>query len=775
MLEPIRTILFMLINIFIIDIESVPFHVSIKLVSNLSSSIITDLSKSIIDHLISKSKKNSKGYDLPDHDSTFLYLIYETLKFQGHSKSIIKASSPSFAIWNDYTKSKEMKMSLRHLRKTYLTPQYVDILHSLQDNVETDWVFELVFESSANETFSIRKQLSDFFKSPMAKNLETVSTPIMMKILKGIANCFHVKRGFTGDNRETPVPKTEKFDQFEQFSDFVDSSIMDIAGLIGKTIFRHIGAELDYKNITHLFTLLCYSDSVQLNPNVKEVLENLLSHGVFFVNPKLPSSILLWKAARNLPEIKMKEKVKSHSNVCALFYYFVQWYNNSSIKNVLSLKKVAEIFNLAPKIDGENINYIDFLTSDFKPTDGTWSVKYEDIKFVCSKPPSVRHFHEWAMIFQWVDDEFGISKAKNIGQFKVNEDIYETAIKDNECGMIFNRRFVNEQISVGFDLNWDYINESFEQMKSFVQKNGFTFDTCMLCVESRPRDIIGIWELLNCKNGCDRSICICSECHKTNYNKVPEPGRMLQMSTISCINCRSISINIETRFPMGTNENDIVEFGNQYYSCCAGGCRNFVHVPPEEGVTCAYRRENIVNTFCVTHSVVLGNEVQTMMKPCPGCNQMIFKVDGCNHMTCTNCATEFCMRPECTYFSSPGTVFNHPSYCRMGISDEITIEGLFHVVSRIYENCSHNGYVSQETSLFASTVLTNIVFLGLDYSIYGVLYQLFDYIGNISVLGSNRVTLNTTLNRLITSINRVYPTNLYFDEFVRIQRNLMIQ
>jgi hypothetical protein len=53
--------------------------------------------------------------------------------------------------------------------------------------VETDWVFELVFESSAHETVSIRKQLSDFFKSPMAKNLETVSTPIMMKILKALA------------------------------------------------------------------------------------------------------------------------------------------------------------------------------------------------------------------------------------------------------------------------------------------------------------------------------------------------------------------------------------------------------------------------------------------------------------------------------------------------------------------------------------------------------------------------------------------------------------
>jgi len=742
-------------TLFIVDMET-PFYVTIDFIKKLSTEIQNGLIKFVFNVIVDK-ECGELDSRIDDQMCAFLYLLYDTLKTKTRGLSSL-SKLEYFDEFKKYTKSKAMKEMVSKFKKTHFVPQYVTMLHYLQEDVKTDWVIELVFKSSDKTVVSSRKELRDFF-ADNSKNLFKVNDPQMIKILKILADCFHVKRGFTGDNRETPIPTAVT--KFERYNGSMDSSVYGIAGILGKTIFRHIGVEIDEVNLGCLLTLLCYSDVVTLNPNVKEALEGLLSlPELFYDRPMLPTSILMWKSIRNFPEHKGSDGIKSHAEACALVYYFVQWYNNSSIKDDFSVMEVSQIFNLCANTDVGQINFTNFFTSDYHKKQQVGFIFNPNVIKAFAKSPLTRYFHEWVEIFQWASDWTQTNDLK-IGSLMVNEELLQRIVnglgRDIDPG--------NHEIKADVQV----IHQYMEQFKTFLIKKGFNFETCILCDESRPLKIKGVWKKIDCNSGCN--INLCSGCYNQNYNSTPDPGHMLQLSKISCIQCRSILINTEIYFPVGTATEDIVEFSNQFYSCCAVGCQNFIHVPPAEGATCADRPEHIVDTFCTVHSLSLGREVQTMMKPCPGCNHMIFKVEGCNHMKCTNCATEFCMRPECKYFSHPGERYSHLSYCRAGISDEITIEGLFQVVSRVHETANALDQ-SEETKLFVSTVLTNIVFPGLDYSIYGRLFELLEYINTVSVAGHNLITLHQVLNSLITAINTIYPNNVYLEFLTVIQQTL---
>ena len=70
--------------------------------------------------------------------------------------------------------------------------------------------------------------------------------------------------------------------------------------------------------------------------------------------------------------------------------------------------------------------------------------------------------------------------------------------------------------------------------------------------------------------------------------------------------------------------------------CSKGHKFCYYHSLACKGECAAYRREQAKAERLANAS--LGNDV----KPCPHCQVKIFKVEGCNHMTCAACKGEFC-------------------------------------------------------------------------------------------------------------------------------------
>lgn len=99
-------------------------------------------------------------------------------------------------------------------------------------------------------------------------------------------------------------------------------------------------------------------------------------------------------------------------------------------------------------------------------------------------------------------------------------------------------------------------------------------------------------------------------------------------TTIHC--CRMEPIcNNETIYKKSTDGSKLVVCGECKMDLCSGGCGRIYH-----GETpCEISLDEATNAF-----------VQETSKPCPNpnCNVHIHKTEGCNHMTCSRCRTEFC-------------------------------------------------------------------------------------------------------------------------------------
>jgi len=64
-----------------------------------------------------------------------------------------------------------------------------------------------------------------------------------------------------------------------------------------------------------------------------------------------------------------------------------------------------------------------------------------------------------------------------------------------------------------------------------------------------------------------------------------------------------------------------------------------------------------------------GGAAATAMKECPGCTVMVEKVDGCDHITCTNCGQHWCWRCRAT-FTNADEVYDHMYSVHDGDGDE---------------------------------------------------------------------------------------------------------
>jgi hypothetical protein len=714
---------------FRIDYINIPFHIIIRLLLGLSIQINFSLMYYI---LIQCQALGDDWCSAPKINKDMWFLIHVFRSFDMNDFKILRNMDARRGLGEQLKglvtsiKSKTLTEAMQEFNKSYFVPQYVGILHSFQNSVDNDWVIELVFPPSVEGVVSVRKELKDFFDlhSQDTKGLQKVNETHMARILKLLASCLHVKHGFTGDNRETPIPSASAAASFLTGSKHINSMVSDSHNMLAKSIFRHIGVSLSTDNLIFLLTMMCYSSNVTLNPNVKEVISELFTRkgfendiGTVF---EKATSVSMWKVMNLLPNELIAHFFRFNSDASSLYYHFSQWFSNSSLKSSLSIADCASAFQLGGVFTVEVV------------------AKHKAKSFAASslKSPANRTFNDWVNIVTYNGAEV------IMGQFKfdvASSPVLTKLQSENNTDLI------------------TQLEESFEQFKDFLNKKGFQLDSCILCEESHLSNNKKFWRSMGCNNGCDAQVHICNDCFNRNYNSTPEPGHVLEIAKVSCVQCRSLLPNVDIRFPTGTPLETLVELSNQFYSCCSVGCRNFIHVPPEEGVVCANRPDHVNDIFCEQHVNVISNELQTMMKPCPGCNQMIFKVEGCNHMTCTGCGTEFCMRPNCSYYVSSGNTFTHPSYCRSGISDEVTVSSLNHIISTIVTDAMNNHIISIETETMISSVLTNIVFMGLDFELYNKLYEILDYINLYKDRQLNNLLLVTLLRDMAGLIARFYP------------------
>ncbi len=719
---------------FRIDYVNVPFHIIIRSLLGLSMEITVSLMNSILFHFDNFQKGSLDG-SLTANDINFLLHIFKSLEkfsqpgFRTRNRTMTEINQIATIVGNLVTKLKSE--SMMDFNKKFFVPQYVDILHSLQNSVDDDWVIELVFPPTTEDVGSVRKELKDFFTSPTSKNLQEVNEPHFNRILKVLASSLHVKNGFTGDNRETPIPSSSFI--FDTRVTYINSQINNTNDLLAKSIFRHIGVQLKSGNLIFLLTMLCYSDQVTLKPNVKEVIRAFLSRDEVSRNVsylfRKPTSVLMWKVMNSLPENVVENTILFNGDCTSFYYHFSKWFSKSSLKSVISISDCANAFHIGG----------DFFGPPVKPKPKS-SQSESQFNESLSKIPSNRSFYDWCIILE--SGAFLFLSKRFLENFSCDVD-----------GSSFLKQLSDE----GRTETISMIEQGFDEFNRLLIEKGFRMGSCVLCDKSNMLSHEDVWRKMNCRNGCDSHVHICTSCYNRNYNSTPEPGHVLELAKISCIQCRSLLENVDIRFPTGTALETIVELSNQFYSCCTVGCRNFIHVPPEDGVLCADRLEHVQDIFCEQHINGISTELQTMMKPCPGCNHMIFKVEGCNHMTCTQCGTEFCMRPECTYHVGRGTPFTHPSYCRSGISDEITVASLNHIILTIMSDLRFNQIMSTETETTISSILTNIVFMGLNFELYTKLYEILDYINLYNRQNPNKILLGSLLSDLSTLIARHYP------------------
>ena len=145
---------------------------TIDFIKKLSTEIQNGLIKFVFNVIVDK-ECGELDSRIDDQMCAFLYLLYDTLKTKTRGLSSL-SKLEYFDEFKKYTKSKAMKEMVSKFKKTHFVPQYVTMLHYLQEDVKTDWVIELVFKSSDKTVVSSRKELRDFF-ADNSKNLFKVN------------------------------------------------------------------------------------------------------------------------------------------------------------------------------------------------------------------------------------------------------------------------------------------------------------------------------------------------------------------------------------------------------------------------------------------------------------------------------------------------------------------------------------------------------------------------------------------------------------------------
>ena len=564
-----------------------------------------------------------------------------------------------------------------------------DVLHSMQIS-EEDNVMELCKVDDL--TFSdLVGVLSEFVKSSKAI--------LSNDTLVYLAGFLNVRKGYTGDTRETPIPHASKgesggMDLQYCYVTRTYRAPANIIDLLGLALFRHIGLHASRYKVLLLFTELLHS-KIPLNTGVKEVLEELLSRD--FVASELaliykePESMSQWRTSKFVANIADEDR--EYGEVTSFLFLFQEWYGTSRLRAAVKFENVAKFF-------GFNL---DFLHKK------TLAVLNDSFKSARADSKPGFPFMKWRDI------------VRSLGRKKINDEIVRSPFE--EYPRIFGGLYS------AFEVKEEKYTKLFNNFMGFMKLEGIEFKECFCCNNLYMAKFVQLWKTMPCTS-CSTPPVLCAPCHIRICPIEREIGRVLSISTISCICCRTIFGDISQEFPEGTLKEDIIDHSNEFYSCCLRGCRNFVRVQ-QEGVGCADRPDTVVDTFCTMHSY-MNDLVHAldMYKECPGCGVMVTKSDGCNHMTCS-CHSEFCMREGCPYVKPEGVVYTHPFYCRYGISDSQTRHVLDSIVNDLrLGSVRILGVIPQELMMRIFTRMHQIVYQGIETPLRTALWELSDYMNS---------------------------------------------
>ena len=656
------------VTLKIFDLRPTPLYTIIPSIMSLNKDYIFKVLSGIHKKVSKVSGKNPKAVELYSLFNGVFFMLNEEDrdKFDESEEETIFSISENREAIIKFTKKQIQNIP--------------DLMHSMQDS-DDDLVFELC--KVEGSTFAeLASKMFLFSKMSMKDDISEV-LPLVAQFLK-------VRKGFTGDTRETPIPSSSKgeYGGVDLRTCYVSQMFAprNIVDLLGSTMFRRIGLRLTREEIIVLFTELLYS-KIPLNEGVKEVLEELLSRDFVALDQmnlySEPKCLSMWQTSKLVPNISVIKRAKSE--IVAFICSFQTWCLDSK-RVKMSFEKIAEVFGFSLK----------FLTPK--------SLKVLNKSLKLSMTGFT--FKKWT----WIVNSVWTKKMGPLG--------HQVIVKreESELPSVFEGLY-----NATFEPTGERYAKNFESFVDFMKSKGIEFKECLCCDKLCMVSLLKPFTL-PC-NVCNTSVCL--SCKDKIYHSDPVEGHVLNLSSVSCINCRTVFPSMTSRFPQDTLVEDIQLQSNEFYSCCVHGCRNFVHVQ-QEGVGCADRPDTVVDTFCTIHAYMNRIAASEMCKECPGCHAMVIKSEGCNHMTC-NCGAEFCMCKGCPYVKPEGEVYTHPFYCRHGISDNVTRFVLQNILYLLYHAIGDGGVISQEVIESILTSMQQIVYQGIEAPIRIALFELSDY------------------------------------------------
>jgi hypothetical protein len=681
------------VTLQIFGISSIPLYTIIPSIMMLNKDYIFKVLNGIQKKVSEVPGKNPKAVEL------YSLLVGARRMIDNVNESVKQTIFSYYTIKeNKYAINKFNKKQIQHIP---------DLMHSMQNSDD-----ELVFELCKVEGSTFAELTSKMFLFSKMSLTDDIS-----EVLPLVAQFLKVRKGFTGDTRETPIPNASKgfnggVNLWTCYVSQMGAAPDNIIDLLGLTMFRHIGLRLSDMEIIILFTELLHS-KIPLNEGVKEVLEELLSRDFVALDQMNmysdPTCMSMWQTSKLIPNIPIIKRAKSE--IAAFICLFQTWFMDSNPGD-LSFEKMAELFGFDFKFLHEK----------------SLKVLNESLK----SSMTGFDFSKWT----WIVNSVWTKKMGPHGHL--------TIVERGELDLL---SVFKGLYNATLEPTEEKYTEKFENLVDFMKSKGIEFKECPCC------NNLYIWSLVNevtesC-NVCSSSVCL--SCTKTIYQTDPVEGHVLNMCSVSCICCRTILPSLIQRFPEDTPVEDIVSHSNEFYSCCVHGCRNFVHVQ-QEGVGCADRPDTVVDTFCATHEYMNTSVSREMCKECPGCHVMVSKSDGCNHMTCS-CGTEFCICHGCSYVKPEGEVYTHPFYCRYGVSDHETR----FVLETILRDLRHNtlgGVIPQELVESVLTRMQQIVYQGIVTPLRAGLWDLSDY---MNLTTPDVEMLSTILGNIEAHLNVDFP------------------
>jgi hypothetical protein len=296
------------VTLKIFDLRTTSLYTIIPAIMNLSKDVIFKMLKGIQKKISAVPGKNPKAVEL--------YSLFSGIYWMLNQEDCTKFDESEGEIDFSFSENRDAieKFSKKQIHGIS------SLMHSMQDS-DDGLVFELC--KVEGSTFAeLKSKMLLFSKMSMKDDISEV-LPLVAQFLK-------VRKGFTGDTRETPIPSSSKGEDggVDLRTCYVSRMFAPktIVSLLGATMFRHIGLRLPDMEIIILFTELLYS-KIPLNEGVKEVLEELLSRDFVALDQmnlySEPKCMSMWKTSKLVPNIPVIKRAKSE--IVAFIFIFQSW------------------------------------------------------------------------------------------------------------------------------------------------------------------------------------------------------------------------------------------------------------------------------------------------------------------------------------------------------------------------------------------------------------------------------------------------------------------